>query len=110
VCGSTEHPNKASNHGETVSRETLNSLKKDMEDKEKHLRKAETEYSANARLLAEKEQDLANYEVAAEKAANVRDQLFEKGTNLKQEVSLLKKQREELNQLKANQEKAKEAL
>ncbi|ALX48577.1 AAA family ATPase [Lentibacillus amyloliquefaciens] len=110
VCGSTEHPNKASNHAEMVSREDLNSLKKDMEEKEKYFRASETDSSANAQLLVEKEQELGQYDIAAEKAAEVRDKLFEKGTNIKQEVASLNKQREELNQLKANQETEKEAL
>ncbi|GGK01807.1 nuclease SbcCD subunit C [Lentibacillus kapialis] len=110
VCGSTEHPNKASDHSDMVSRESLNSLKKDMEEKEKHLRTAETDYSTNARLLAEKEQELVKFEITAEKAVNVRDQLFEKGTKLKEEVNTLTKQRESLKQLKADQENEKEAL
>ncbi|WP_010529983.1 AAA family ATPase [Lentibacillus jeotgali] len=110
VCGSTDHPNKAAEHGQTVSREQLNSLKKDLEEKEKLYWKADSAYKSNASLLAEKEQELAKHEVAADKAANIRDQLFEKGTKLKQEVGLLKKQREELKQLKANQEQAKEEL
>ncbi|SFD40085.1 exonuclease SbcC [Lentibacillus persicus] len=110
VCGSTEHPNKASQHGEMVTREVLNALKKDMEENEKNFRAAEAEYKTNADHLAQKKQELEQYDIPADKALEVRDQLFEKGTGLKQEVESLKKQQEKLKQQKEKLEKAREAL
>ncbi|MEC5424843.1 SMC family ATPase [Virgibacillus sp. C22-A2] len=108
VCGSLEHPDKATNQEEMVTREQLDALKKKLDEKDSHYRDAIAKQKSEAFKLEEKEGELATYKVQAEDAPAVEKQLVEKGKQLNIEVEALKKQ---LDELKTNKEiyiKAKE--
>lgn len=108
VCGSADHPHKAAAQGEMVSRDELDALKQELTEKDWLYREAAAEFKSNGGQLAEKEQELSNYQINPEEAAKVKEQLMQKGTQLKNEIESLEKQREQLKQLKSNREKEKE--
>ncbi|SFA83521.1 exonuclease SbcC [Lentibacillus halodurans] len=108
VCGSNEHPHKANNQGEVISRSELTSLKKELDNKEKLYREAAAEVKSKAKELTEKEQELVDNGIKKGDAASLKEHLLQKGTKLKREVEFLEKQREELKQYKADHKKAKE--
>ncbi|MFC4560111.1 AAA family ATPase [Virgibacillus kekensis] len=110
VCGSVDHPNKAVSLGETVTREQLDGLKKHLDDKDRLYKEADANYKSKHNQVTEKEQELAQFEIQPADAQSVKEQLFEKGSRLNNEVETLKKQRDELKGKKEQLEKAKNEL
>lgn len=110
VCGSPEHPNKAANQEKMVTREQLETLNKELDEKDSFYRDAVAKQKTNTSQLEEKAEELANYHIRAEDASDIKDQMVEKGKQLNEEVDLLIKQRDELTKRKEMHEKAKEVL
>lgn len=110
VCGSPEHPDKAVSHGETVTRDQLDVLKKQRDEKENIYKAADISCQSKQHQLTEKEEELAHYDMQPANALSKKNQLFETGIRLKKEVEKLLEQREELKKNKERREKVKEEL
>ncbi|GAA0593575.1 SMC family ATPase [Virgibacillus siamensis] len=108
VCGNTEHPRKAAAQGEMVTRDELNSLKKELDESDRTYRDSAAELKSVSSQLTEKQQELDTYSIEAENVSTVRDELLEKGKQLKIEVEHLEKQREQLKQYKEDFKTVKE--
>ncbi|WP_077325209.1 AAA family ATPase [Virgibacillus siamensis] len=109
VCGSTEHPGKAAAHGEMVTRDELNLLKKDLDEKERQYRETAADLKANGGQLTEIQAELTTHEIQPEHTPARKDEFLEKGKKLTHEVELLEKQRDELKKLKEDLKQAKAA-
>ncbi|MFD1040160.1 AAA family ATPase [Virgibacillus byunsanensis] len=110
VCGSPEHPNKATNQGNVVTREQLEVLKKELDEKDTHYRDAVAKHKTNASQLKEKETELVDNQLPPEDAPSIKEQLVEKGKRLSEEVDAVMKQRDERKESKVKQEKAQEEI
>lgn len=108
VCGSTEHPSKATSEGEMVTRDELTSLKKELDEKDRLYRETAAELKSNSSRLTEKEQELSVQKINAENVSSTKDALLEKGKQLTREVKNLENQREKLKQYKEDFKKVKE--
>lgn len=109
VCGSLDHPNKAVNEEEVVTKEQLESLKQKLNEKEKHYHTAAANLDHNETQLKDKEVEIEPYHIPLDDVSSVKDQLVEKGKQLKVEVDKLHTSRKELANLKETLEKTNEA-
>lgn len=105
VCGSVEHPEKATSEADMVTKDQLEILKKDLDEKDGHYRNTNADLKANQALLEEKEKEVAQYHVPVGEVTSVKDNLVEEGKRLKEEVDLVTKLRDDLQKLKELQEK-----
>ncbi len=110
VCGSMDHPNKATNTDELVTREQLQAVKKELEAVENQYRDVYLNYKSNLTQLSEKETALKDYHIQPGEAVEVNKQLVEKGKKCNEEVTSLEKLQKELQQAKEKQDKENEAL
>lgn len=94
VCGSLEHPQKATDRGGIVSKEQLEMLKKRLDHDENEYHTLKVEWTANAQQLAERQSDIKSLELSTEEVSVKLDQLKGEGKLLNEEVEKLKADQE----------------
>ncbi|AVR00103.1 exonuclease [Oceanobacillus iheyensis] len=107
VCGSVEHPEKATSRSDAISKEQLEKAKHDYDADDSKFREVSANYQAAKTQVEEKVQELNSYSVSLENAEQTKDKLTESGTALKQEVEQLNKARKELADQKQSYEQVK---
>ncbi|MUK90762.1 AAA family ATPase [Ornithinibacillus sp. L9] len=110
VCGSLEHPNKAINDQQAVSKDELDVLKKELDEKDGLYRSAVAKQETTLSQLKEQAEELASLDIRAEEAESVNKTLIEEGTKLGKEVEHLKQLKEDLEKQKELNEKATEEV
>ncbi|WP_067727473.1 AAA family ATPase [Oceanobacillus damuensis] len=110
VCGSVEHPQKATTEEAMVTKEQLEAMKKESDEKDEQYRNAAAAVKANLVQLEEKEKEIAPYHVQPEEIPSVFRQLVEAGKHAAKEVEELTASREQLKNLKGKQEKILAAI
>lgn len=110
VCGSLEHPVKADAQESAVSKDQLDSLKRKLDEDEKLHRNSAIKRDSNTSQLAEKEQELKNYDLPADKAAALKPDLQQKEKGLDEEVHSLILQQERLKKGRASIEETKQDI
>lgn len=110
VCGSLEHPNKATQHNNSVTKDELEQLKKELDEKADIYRNAAAKQEANLSQLKEKTEELSNFSISATDAVEVNNKLVEEGTRLNKEVKELQEMREVLVREKESYETIKNEL
>ena len=105
VCGSVDHPNKAIITKESITKEQLEILKRDYDEKDSLYRNAVAGLKNKQLQREEKEQELLAMNISLTDTNKVEEELVASGKRLDKEVEHLKKQREQLQQLKASLEK-----
>lgn len=106
VCGSHEHPEKAINQADAVTKEQIEAVKKDFNEADEQYRNTVADLKINERHLKEKENEVIAYSISPEETAVVETQLVEEGKKLKAEVEKLETSKRELRKLKKTYEKA----
>ena len=89
VCGSADHPAKAGNAGSAVHKEMLDSLKRELEAKEKAYQEASARKQAVYAQFKDKETELQELKLPLERANARYAELVETGKYLKAEVDQL---------------------
>ncbi|WP_461181170.1 SbcC/MukB-like Walker B domain-containing protein [Virgibacillus kimchii] len=110
VCGSHDHPNKAVHQEESVSKEQLESLKKELDEKDTTYRETLAKYNEIQRQLQKAEQEAAGYAVSPEKWEETYKEVLQEERALETEVNRLKNMRQQLHSLKKKYEQEREAL
>ncbi|MFD2629927.1 AAA family ATPase [Oceanobacillus kapialis] len=110
VCGSLEHPQKATSTENTVSKEQMEKAKQEYDLVDSKYREIIANYQAAASQLEEKVEELKSHSISVENAEEAKDRLTQLGTTLKQEVEQLQASRKELAEQKKTSEQLKEAV
>lgn len=110
VCGSFEHPNKAIHEEESISKEQLDSLRKELDEKDSAYREVSAKYNEIDRQLKKAEQEVVKYAVAPEKTEETYREVLQQEKKLESEVSKLKDMRQQLDSLKKKYEQESESL
>lgn len=105
VCGSIEHPEKATTEAGMVTKEQLEASKKELDDKDSQYRNSNADLKANRAQLEEKEKEVVQYNIPFDKVTTVKDDLVVEGKQLKEEVDRIMKLRDNLQNLREFQEK-----
>lgn len=100
VCGSVEHPNKATDNGQVTSRKALDALKTKRDEKESVYREAKALFQANEASLEEKEVELTALQIEKEEAVSNYNEVVKEGKQLKVELDQLSKAADELRKLR----------
>jgi exonuclease SbcC len=108
VCGSHEHPNKALHEEESVSKEQLENVRKELDEKDRVYLSAVAAQNENQRRLKKSEQEIAEYAISAEKKEETLQNVVQQEKELGTEVSNLKKMRQQLDSLKKKYEQDNE--
>src|SRR5699024_8423068 len=106
VCGSHEHPEKATEQAGSVTKEQLETVKKAFNEADTQYQTAVAYFKINERHIKEKENDVTAHSISPEEASTVETQLVEAGKKLKAEVDKLEVSKKELVKLKETYEKA----
>jgi exonuclease SbcC len=110
VCGSHEHPDKAIHEEQSVTKEQLDKVRKELDKKDSAYRSVAAEMNAIERQLKKSEKELLVYAVSPEKTDETYKEVLQKERNLETEVNHLKKMRQKLDALKKKYEQESEAL
>ncbi|SHF93406.1 AAA family ATPase [Ornithinibacillus halophilus] len=110
VCGSMEHPNKATDSDEAVSKEVLDELKKQVDQKDSLFRDVKVKLNNVNTQLKEKVEQLEEYHIDLDKAKVIHDQLVEEGKKLKAEVNHLKHLQVNLKEEKEQEKSLKQEI
>ncbi|MRH42518.1 AAA family ATPase [Aquibacillus halophilus] len=113
VCGSEQHPNKATNQDGTPTKEELEKAKNDLNKKDGDYRTVIARYETALTLVKEKQQEIEQISISLEKVDSVRIELLEEGKQLKNKIDQLKSSHEKLlgqREQSQKNEKAIEAL
>lgn len=105
VCGSIEHPNKATREAGMVTKEQLETKKKELNEKDQLYQKAVASQELIASQIKEQEQTLASYDIRLHEASEEKKRLSNEGKRLKKEVRQLQEDRKQLAALKKDAEK-----
>ena len=110
VCGSLEHPQKAT-HAETgVSKEQLETERIRLQEQEQIMRASEVNRQSNFKQLTEQETELIEYEIDQNQVANVYSQIVEEGSTLKEEVDALKQRIQSIDKFKNDIQSIKQEI
>ncbi|HEX7063587.1 MAG TPA: SMC family ATPase [Bacillales bacterium] len=104
VCGSTNHPNKASVHEDLPTKAELDRLRKARTEKEQVYLQAQANRDALNKQLSEKEIDVREYGFQGQDFSKQRDQLEQQGKHLKKETDALRQDQETLKKLRQTEE------
>ena len=104
VCGSSSHPNRATSTTATITKDTLDLAKKQLEKKEQAYREAEANVKSNQTMLKDLEQQIIAYGFQSSQARVSYDQITVKGKQLKLEVEALEEKQKQRKKLNASQE------
>ena len=91
VCGSVEHPHKASHAESSLTKEELEWAKKQREEKQTVYQQMKAEAEANKKEIDEREQELKENKVSTDKISFQYEQLIKEGTRLSKEVDDLER-------------------
>lgn len=105
VCGSIHHPNKAKPTSDIPSKEELERIKNQLDEKEQIYKNLLADKNAIINQLKDKENDLLTFEIDPENIEEAFDELVLEGKELKNKVEELKQKKEKLEQLKVKYEK-----
>ncbi|RYG71590.1 SMC family ATPase [Lentibacillus lipolyticus] len=106
VCGSKDHPAKATHQHSEVTKEQLQTRKKELDEAERLYRDAATNQKSNTAQLEQVQEELRQYGIQAADAAAKKEDLSKRGKQLSDEVEALKQQREKLTKAKEAHAKA----
>ncbi|MEN1970421.1 SMC family ATPase [Lentibacillus sp. N15] len=109
VCGSKEHPNKATNIADAVTKEQLEAAKRALDQTDEAYRTASVKAASNQALLQENAQKLRDLSIATDEAETARDRIVTAGKQLKAEVLELRASKKKLQTLKEAQENLQHA-
>ncbi|UJL45636.1 SMC family ATPase [Virgibacillus sp. NKC19-16] len=109
VCGSHDHPRKATSESEMITKEQLDSAKQELDEKDKLYRTAAANLESITAQLKEKERAVASYSVQVDAVSTAKDQIVDEGKKLKAEVNELQTIREKLAKYKEEYEQTNEA-
>jgi len=100
VCGSMTHPSKAIDDQSTATKEELEALRTDLEQKNNAYRTVHADTKSIQSQLEEIAVELREKEISPDEAKAVNERLIEDGKTLNEEVEKLKNVRNELMKLK----------
>ncbi|MBY7144344.1 SMC family ATPase [Virgibacillus sp. NKC19-3] len=108
VCGSHEHPRKATSEAAVTTKEQLEAAKQVLDEKDELYRTAAADLNSTTARVKEKEREVASYSVSLDAASTTKDKIVEEGKRLKVEVDELQTIREKLATYKEDYEQARE--
>ncbi|WP_240376789.1 AAA family ATPase [Bacillus piscicola] len=108
VCGSHEHPQKATGSAGGVTKTEVETAKRALTEVETNFRQAQANLDSAAHQLQETEKMVLSHDVAVDEATGVYEQLVTTGTRLKKEVDELKETKKQLDELRVKAEREKE--
>ncbi|WP_449355301.1 AAA family ATPase [Virgibacillus natechei] len=109
VCGSHDHPRKATSESEIITKEQLETAKQELDEKDKLYRRAVANLDSSTEQVKEKEQEVVYYSVQINEVSTAKDQIVEEGKRLKAEVNELQTISEKLVKYKEEYEQINEA-
>jgi exonuclease SbcC len=110
VCGSHEHPNKAVHEEDSISKEQLDSLRKERDKKDNAYREVSAKYNEIERQHNKAKQEAGEYGIAPVKAEETYGEVLHQEKVLEAEVGHLKGMRQQLDSLKKKYEQESDAL
>jgi exonuclease SbcC len=110
VCGSRDHPKKATDEDNEVTREQLEALKKRLDTEDNDYRTVVANHQVNQEQLKNKAEEVLKYNIPLETVSIVYDRLVEKGKKLKAKEDRLKIARDQLVLLKKNREEVTQEI
>ncbi len=110
VCGSGTHPNKAQNQGAVPTKDELEALKSEFNQKDQAYRDIVAKVNSNQELLQLKEAEVKQNGVVPQEAKVAYDQLVEDGKRLNREVEFLLTEKKKLTKLKPDFDKIEELI
>jgi len=110
VCGSVEHPEKASSDEGTITREQLATAKKTLDQYETAYHKCAALLQTNEKLLKEKTDEVISHQLILDEAAQMKVKLVDHENELKQTVKHLENEQEHLLTLRKEEVKKKDEL
>ncbi|MFD1848542.1 AAA family ATPase [Oceanobacillus bengalensis] len=110
VCGSLEHPEKASHNENTVTKEALDLLRKERDEIESKFKTVEADVKANMKQLLEKREELVNEALSTDNAEEIYDKLVTNGKVFADEVEKLNQTRVKLQSQKTAYEEARNLI
>src|SRR5690625_3818 len=105
VCGSVEHPQKATQETDEISREKLASYKKAVEKEEAEYQDMVKVHSGEVTRITDREHDLKELNITTTDIDTTSAELSEQGVKLKEEVAKLDADKIKLDELKKTQER-----
>lgn len=106
VCGSTEHPDKATPSGEDITQEELAAAKQELEREEKEFNRASSQLEAKKERYAEAEMEIKQYTTKLEQIETEFSDLVAAGKQMRADAAKYEKAKEQLKILKKTEEKA----
>ncbi len=106
VCGSTEHPDKATPSGEDTTQEELAAAKQELEREEKEFNRASSQLEAKKEQYAEAEMEIKQYTTKLEQIEIEFSDLVAAGKQMRADAAKYEKAKEQLKILKKTEEKA----
>lgn len=110
VCGSESHPNKAVLSNETPTKEQLEQKRSEKQKAEQQLFAIKANVNTAKKQVDEAKEALVDLSLSPETAQQVNIEITSKGIALNQTIEQLKNLRDELDQLKGQQQKLEEEL
>lgn len=104
VCGSVEHPNKAKNSSDIVTRELLDKVKAEVEETHKIYLDELTNFRTNETQLNQLSDEIAENDVEIEDVSTQLEKISQYGKRLNDEVVAMEKNVEKLDELKKSVE------
>lgn len=110
VCGSIDHPDKATQESGDITRDKLNEYKKMLEIKEKEYQETSSNHSGKVVRMHDREKDLKELTIALEDVESEKHKLSEQGKQLKENVTQLDADKQKLDELKQENHKISDQL
>lgn len=110
VCGSIDHPDKARNSSNVVTREILDQVKVEVEQTHKIYLDELTNFRANEKQLSQLAKEISEYDVDIEEVAVELEGISQYGVKLNDEVVAMEEGLKKLEQLKKNAEEINEFI
>lgn len=111
VCGSVEHPNKATYGEHSVTREQLDEAKQLLKEVENAYRTTQVEWKQNQAELKEIEKEIVTeYNISIEHIPTAREQITKQGKKLSEDLERLERAQAELKTKRQHLEKEKQQI
>lgn len=110
VCGSVEHPKKATQSKNGVTKEQLEKERERLRKQEQVMRETEVNQQSNAKQLNHQQSELAEYQVDPNFVDEVYERIVKEGSKLKEEVDVLKQRIQSIDEIKNEIQSIKEKL
>lgn len=110
VCGSDHHPSLATKAEGTVSKEALEDLKQETNERFKHFTQAQSDYTSNKSQYEQANEALADEDLNIEVTARTLEAVLEQGKEVRQQIQKIKEVQTTLSKEKKNVEHMEQQL